>query len=322
MQKKFLTLLILFVSACTISTPVPQISPQQAVPHEEKWGVYRLAIDTQAIALIYSSPNEIASLRLNSVGDKFVFSQKVGGDNGTHEEIFTMGLDGKNLQRITKNDFWDLYPVWSPDGSKIVFLSKRLSSLGIYIMDADGSNVKSLYDSNDNEADIDWRGNQIVFTRNSSIWIMQSDGINAHPITHPPKVGLWGKANLPFGDYDPRLSPDGSRVVFERLVDDQSSHGNYDFFILDTSKFNEFQLTYSGYSQGLASWSNSGDQIVYIVAAIDNIGQYDLYLMNADGTENRNFTPQYFPPQFLCQWAIFSKDDSAIYFIGEWWTTK
>jgi len=149
---------------------------------------------------------------------------------------------------------------------------------------------------------------------------MQSDGTGVRKISHAPRAGEWGNANLPFGDYDPRISSDGARVVFERLVDDHSLHANYDFFIIDTESSNEFQLTHSGYSQGLASWSKSGDQIVYIVAAIDGTGQYDLYMMNDDGTENRNITSPYFPPEFLCHWAVFSADDKAIYFIGEWWT--
>ncbi len=321
MKKIVPALLILFVSACAISNTAPPTSPQQTVPQEERWGIYRLGMDSQITDLIYSSPIEIAGLRVNSRGDRFVFSQKVGTDNNS-EEIFTLGTDGKDLQRITKNDFWDLYPVWSPDGTKIAFLSQRSSTLGIYSMEANGSNVEALYDSIDNEADIDWRGDQIVFTRNSNLWIMQSDGSDARQITHSAAAGTWGKANLPFGDYDPRLSPDGSKIVFERLVNDQSPNGNYDFFRLDTSNFNEIQLTHSGYSQGLAGWSNSGDRIVYIVAAIDDIGQYDLYLMNADGTGNHNITPQNFPPQFLCHWAIFSKDESGIYFIGEWWAAE
>ena len=151
---------------------------------------------------------------------------------------------------------------------------------------------------------------------------MQAGGDNIRPLTNPPRAAEWGAANLPFGDYDPRISPDGERVVFERLVNDQSQHGNYDFFALDIESAKEIRLTHSGYSQGLASWSRSGKQIVYLVAAIEDAGQYDIYLMDADGTDNRNITPAYFPPEFLCHWAIFSNDEASIYFIGEWWVAE
>jgi Tol biopolymer transport system component len=321
MKKIYLALLILVMIACDLSDAATSAGSQQSVvPHEDRWGIYRLGINTQAIELLYSSSIEIASLRLNGAGDRLVFSQKVGGQSNTNEEIFTLSTNGGDLRRITSNSYWDLYPAWSPDGSKIAFLSQRDSTLGIYVMNADGGNVEPLYDSSSNEADIDWQGNQIAFTKDNGIWLMQSDGTDVRRITNPPRAGEWGNTNLPFGDYDPRISPDGARIVFERLVDDQSPHGNYDFFTVDIASSNESRFTQSGYSQGLAGWSHSGKQLVYIVAAIGNNGQYDLYVMNADGKQNRNITPGYFPPQFLCHWAVFSNDDAAIYFIGEWWT--
>jgi len=92
------------------------------------------------------------------------------------------------------------------------------------------------------------------------------------------------------------------------VVDDCSTDGT-----------GEVRLTDNGYSQGLADWSHSGKEIVYTVSAIGNEGKYDIYLMNADGTNNRNITPDYFPAEFLCHAATFSANDSSVYFIGEWW---
>jgi Tol biopolymer transport system component len=189
-------------------------------------------------------------------------------------------------------------------------------------MNADGGNVRLLFDSSSHEADIDWRGEQIVFTRDSSVWIMQSDGTGVRQLTNPPRAGEWGNVNLPFGDYDPRISPDGTNVVFERLVGDQSAHGNYDFFTVDVVSSEEARLTRSGYSQGLASWSSSGDQLAYIVAAIGEAGKFDLYRMSADGTGTQDITPAYFPSQFLCHSVVFSDDDTIVYFVGEWWASE
>jgi len=156
------------VIACDLSnTETPNTSPtatqegqsannsnpnQQVVPHLDRWGIYRLDIDTQIIDSLYSSPIEIASLRLNSASDRFVFSQKLSGESSS-EEIFTLSTNGNDLHRITDNSFWDLYPVWSPDGSKVAFLSQRSSSLGIYLMKADSSEAVQLYDSSSQEAD-------------------------------------------------------------------------------------------------------------------------------------------------------------------------
>jgi len=296
------------------------LSPSsRTVPHEDRWGIYALDLATGGVELVYSSSVKIAYLRLNGAGDRFIFSQKVGGDIDEYEEICTVGVDGSGFTRITDNRYWDLYPCWSPDDSQIAFLTWRDAGLDIYVVDADGSNERKLYDSGGHDADIDWVGDSIVFTANSRIWIMKDDGEEPMPITDPPNAGQWGNANLPFGDYDPRLSPDGSKVVFERLWGDSTQHGNYDLYVANSDGTDEARLTETGYSQGLAAWAHSGEKLVYLVGAIDGEGKYDLYLVNSDGTENRSITPDYFPAAFLCHTSIFSKDDSRIYFIGEWW---
>jgi TolB protein len=148
---------------------------------------------------------------------------------------------------------------------------------------------------------------------------MNEDGTEPMQLTHSPKQGQWGNANHPFGDYDPRLSPDGQKIIFSRLENDSSPHGNYNFFTVNIDGSGETRLTNTGYTQCIASWSNSGDEIVFIVSAIDDQGKYDIYMMNSDGSNYRDITPDYFPNDFLCYPAIFSNDDSSIYFIGQWW---
>lgn len=305
-------LIILFVGACVTTK-------QMTVPHESRWGIYSLDLRTQQVGLIRAFPGRLAGVRLDSAGDRFVFSQRVGGDEDAQEEIFAMDADGSGIAQLTDNDVMDTYPVWSPDGSRVAFLSLRGDTLDVYSIGVDGSGEKLLYDSGFHDADIDWVGGKIVFTRNSQVWMMDDDGTSPVQVTHPPRSGEWGKANLPFGDYDPRLSPDGTRIVFSRLVADESVHGNYDLFQILPNGSGEVALTTDGHAQGLASWSPAGDRLVYVVAAIDDVGAYDLYLMQADGTGNQGITPSYFPPQFLCHSAVFSRDGSMLFFIGEWW---
>jgi Tol biopolymer transport system component len=332
-QRQFLLLISLLLTACSNAKPFQavdrQITPEQTIsgsdsgpheiPHGQPWGIYRLDLRSQEVDLLFGSSTRISYLRLNHAGDKFAFSQTVGGASDNREEIFTLKSDGTDQHRLTSNNYWDLYPAWSPDDTSIAFLSQRTGSLGIFVMNSDGSNQRKLLDSEAHEADLDWADNLIAFTRDSRIWIMRSDGTEAHPISSPPRAGQWGAANLPFGDYDPRISPDASSVVFERLTGDDSPYGNYDLFAVNLATSEESRLTNTGYSQGLASWSHSGKQLIYVVSAIGQTGQYDLYLMNADGTDSHSITPAYFPPQFLCHWGIFSADDNALFFIGEWW---
>jgi Tol biopolymer transport system component len=59
---------------------------------------------------------------------------------------------------------------------------------------------------------------------------------------------------------------------------------------------------------------------VFAVCAVGNEGKYDIYFMDSEGSENRNITPEYFPAEFLCHHPIFSKDDTKIFFVGEWYS--
>ena len=182
-----------------------------------------------------------------------------------------------------------------------------------------GSAQELLYDSGGHDADIDWGVRGIAFTRQSCIWMMDADGSNDHAVTDWDSAGIWGDAVLPFGDYDPRIHPDSSWIVFSRLVDDASSHGIYEIMRLDLESDDLLPLTGQPWTQGFASWSHDGTRIVFVVAAIAGEGQYRIYEMDAGGAGLRNITPDYFPQTLLCHAPIFTPDDRAVYFAGEWW---
>ncbi len=311
----FIITVIVIVAAIQIGSR----SKRENVPHEGAWGIYSLVIDSERVSLIYSSENMLRDLSLNGAGDKLAFSERIDGTSDSSEEICCVNVDGTGFNRLTNNSVLDTYPAWSSDESILYFLSWRNTSLDIYKMSPSGSGQVMFYDSGFHDADVNSVGDKLVFTRQSQIWSIHDDASGEAKITDPPRAGEWGNANLPFGDYDPRLSPDGSRIVFERLVDDASVHGNYDLYIVDADGTDERALTANGYSQGLAGWSHSGDRIAYIVAAINDTGVYHIYMMDSDGTDNRDATPGYFPDGFLCQSVVFSQDDSRLFFIGQWW---
>jgi TolB protein len=60
-------------------------------------------------------------------------------------EIYVQNVDGSNLRRLTNHPARDAFPVFSPDGTQIVFNSNREGeSLDVYIMRSDGSDVRRL----------------------------------------------------------------------------------------------------------------------------------------------------------------------------------
>jgi len=289
------------------------------VPYEGQWGIYSLDTNTWETTLLFSLDDQASNLSLNPSGDTLVFSMRINGNEDINEEICAVSISGNDFKIITNNEHWDLYPTWAYDGSKVAFLSGRNGNLDIYLIDKDGENEAILYDSGHHDADIHWSNGSIVFTSKSCIYMMDEDGANVMKVTSPDKAGEWGNANLPFGDYDPRLDPSGTKVIFERLEGDDSPHGNYNIYMIELDGSGERRLTDTYYSQGFASWSHSGEEIVFIVSAIGTDGKYDIYMMGKDGNDMRNITPDYYPDDFLCHTPIFSINDDRIFFIGEWW---
>lgn len=64
-------------------------------------------------------------------------------------DIVTSALDGSGLRKLTGRGSTDAHPVWSPDGSQILFYSDRSVSSdhptsGLYIVNSDGPNLRDL----------------------------------------------------------------------------------------------------------------------------------------------------------------------------------
>jgi Tol biopolymer transport system component len=72
-------------------------------------------------------------------------------------EIYTMNADGSNPIRLTNNSVPDLSPVWSPDGTKIAFASRRDGNTDIYSMNADGSGQTRLTTDPAGDFNPDWQ---------------------------------------------------------------------------------------------------------------------------------------------------------------------
>jgi Tol biopolymer transport system component len=72
-------------------------------------------------------------------------------------DILTIDVETGERINVTSNPAHDLWPTWSPDGRQIAFVSDRDNSLGeIYLVNADGSDVRRLTENKIAELMLTW----------------------------------------------------------------------------------------------------------------------------------------------------------------------
>jgi len=76
----------------------------------------------------------------------------------TKGDIFVMNADGSNQVNLTRYSENDTKPTWSPDGSRIAFVSFRDGKRDIFTIAPDGSDVQRLTNDKDMDEAPDWSG--------------------------------------------------------------------------------------------------------------------------------------------------------------------
>ena len=198
------------------------------------------------------------------------------------DEIYVMNADGSEIQQLTDNDYNDIYPVWSPDGTSIGFTSNRDNDLeevyDIYVMNADGSGVQQLTDSKHGDWFDAWSpdGDRIALTSGGEIYVMNADGSDVKNLTdnNPPSSGgyifFWDRDGDGYGE--PYLrKPDGSFEIFANW--DSDNWDAIDWDAINALNWDHFD--------GDASWSPNGGRITF---SSGRDGDFEIYVMNADGS--------------------------------------
>jgi Tol biopolymer transport system component len=209
--------------------------------------------------------------------------------------IYLITPDGKT--EINLNDEADLAtysgPSWSPDGQQIAFASDRSgnANYNIYVMNLDGSNLRAVVEDTGGDFAPSWSpdGQKILFQawRNNTtrwdIYVVNVDGSGEQVL-----------AGTTLDEQLPTWSPDGSKILYQAGRDSIGT----DIFVANADGSGVARLTSgNGRLHSSPAWSPDGSLIAFesnlhqaVVLGVTPIAEYELYVMNADGSNIKRMT--------------------------------
>jgi Tol biopolymer transport system component/PKD repeat protein len=111
------------------------------------YDIYRVNSDGSNLERLTTTPDyEESDLMLSPDGTWLVFARRPVSSNLT--DIWLMDAGGGNEVQLTNNHGNNRAPIWSPDGTKITFVSDVDGDMEIFIMNADGSGIQQITHNN------------------------------------------------------------------------------------------------------------------------------------------------------------------------------
>lgn len=262
---------------------------------------------------------ENAEAYLSNDETKLVFQSK--RDGMACDQIFTMGIDGSNVTRVSSGKGRTTCSYFLPGDQKILFASthaadpgclaepdrsrgyvwKLYSEFDIYAIDAGGGEPTPLiagpgYDA---EATVSPKGDKIVFTSTRTgdpeIYVANLDGSGVTQLTKTPGY-----------DGGPFFSADGSKIVYranhpegpEELAkhEEMIKEGlvfptRLELFIMNADGSEQTQITKNGKANFAPFFHPDGKRIIYSSNQGSESGRdFDLWLVNVDGTGEEQVT--------------------------------
>jgi Tol biopolymer transport system component len=222
---------------------------------------------------------------VTSGGQKIAFGSV---RNGGNHDVYIANVDGSNQTRLTTSLAYDDQPKWSPDGSKIAFISNRDGNFEIYTMNADGSGQNRLTNNPAADGFPAWspNGTKIAFVsgdlRNPmtfEIYVMNSDGSNRTRLSNDSLI-----------DGVPSWSPDGTKIVFMSGSSSLFDPNSFEIFTINADGSNRIRLTNNTVADGQPSYSPDGTEILFASGDVMNPNGIEIYVMNADGSNRTRLT--------------------------------
>jgi len=162
------------------------------------------------------------------------------------QKIYLLKPDGSLSRKVTSNRGIDLSPSFSPDGSKMAFVSSRNGQPQIFIQDLQGGEVHRLTFNGNYNTQPSWSpsGHKIAYSTMENrgeinLFVINADG-----------SGLLQLTRSSGENEHPSWSPDGEMIVFS-----SSRQGKKKLFVMSSTGENQRRLLQSEGEEIQPSWS-------------------------------------------------------------------
>ena len=207
---------------------------------------------------------------------RIAYIAETGPKDNRVKRLAVMDSDGANHRFLTLGSATALTPRYSPDYSKILYLSYVDGNPRIYVYDI-GTGQQTLVTENRNPTLAPrWSpdGRYILYSMsvagNTDIYRVPVGGGTSVRLTDAPGIDIGGS-----------YSPDGSQIVFES---DRS--GSQQCYTMNANGTNQRRITFFGGRCATPEWSPLGDQIAFTRIA----GDFNIAVMTPRGRDLRVLT--------------------------------
>lgn len=196
-------------------------------------------------------------------------------------DIYSVRLDGEQMQRLTSSPGYDAEATISPDGKTVVWTSVKDGDLDLYTMNLDGTNVRRLtddvgYDGGaffspdstrvvyraahpSDPAEVakyqDLLAQRLVEPGQLEIFVINADG------SHKQQVTSNGASN-----FSPYFHPDGKRIIFSSNLETRGEGGRPSFhlYLVRDDGTGVERLTTEGHFNSFPMFSPDGKRLVWV----------------------------------------------------------
>ena len=209
----------------------------------------------------------------------------------TSKKIEVMNGDGSSRTVLFSQNFGNQFvssPSFSNDGQRIIFVGSSGTTLEIFTMNSDGSNVAKISGLTGRDPKFSPNDTKIAIGNSNRLQIVNQDGSNLTTIFTGSNFGSILK---------PDWSPDGEFITFSQNGNIFKIKANGEDLVMLTNNTTDLDFH--------PRFSPDGSKIAFVRRSGQNLGR--IFLMNSDGTEQ---TQQTVDPSF--QTFGWSPDGSKI----------